>query len=94
MNIITNNRPRHTIDGYELSAKERAQFDYYNSDELDSATFFRYRDATYDIAEFMRATGDIALLGWHGMASDSYFSGTLIRIVDNGDSVIVARCYS
>jgi hypothetical protein len=93
MQIITNHKPRFTIDGFDLNARERAQFDYYDSESLDCATFFRYRGAVYDVAEFMRAPDSLALLGWHGYASDSYFSGTLIRLIDNGESVIVARFY-
>lgn len=72
-------------------------------DWMDSgAQFFRYRGQLYDLGEFVRIvppgqagggfahydhTGD--LVGWDGIATDSYFSGTVVKLVDDGDSVIV-----
>jgi len=93
MQIITNGVPRYTVDGYDLTAKERAEFDYMP--DIDSGLFFRYRGNVYDIGEFMRVdTNESHLENWHGYSSDSMFSGVLIRLVDNGESVIVARYYS
>jgi len=63
--------------------------------DIDSGLFFRYRGNVYDIGEFMRCESkDSPLASWHGYSSDSMFSGVLIRLVDNGESVIVARFYS
>lgn len=75
--VITNNVPRNLIDGYELSAKERAEFDYYRWPGIDpghpepwrdgeEATFFRYRGTLYDLGEFtanLRETGGTARTG-------------------------------
>jgi hypothetical protein len=95
LTIKTNNVPRYTVDGYELSPKERKDFDYYKPDDLDCATFFRYRGNVYDVAEFMRVDGIAEFKGWHGYSSDSYFSGILIKFPeDDQESVIVATYYS
>lgn len=100
MKITTNGVPRLVIDGYQLTATERAQLDYIDWDAYDrgeaiSAEFFRYRGELYDIHEFERSTID----GWDGMQSDSYFSATLFRYVRDGDDidsdrVIVGSYYS
>jgi ribosomal protein L30E len=92
MKIRTNNKPRHVIYGFELSNKERQEFDYYTGEELDNATFFRYKGNIYDVGEFMRCPDSLA--PWHGYSSDSYFSGVVVKIVDNGESVIVGQYFS
>ena len=88
--IITNNLPRHTMDRYELTEKESAEFDYLPDGE---GTFFRYRGHVYDLGEFMRTDNhDSPFAAWHGYSSDSYFSGILIKLPeDDCDSVIVGR---
>jgi hypothetical protein len=94
--IVTNNHPRDIIDAWELTPKEREQFDYLDwssiDDCTDSASFFRYRGELYDIGEFVRVTADMAMPfpRWDGYTSDTYFSGKLIRYVDNFERVIVA----
>jgi hypothetical protein len=95
LRIITNNVPRLVIDAYELTADERAQFDYLDwsaiDDGRDSATFTRYRGVLMDVGEFTVTD----LPGWDGIHHDSFFSGTLIRLcVDDSDSVVMARYYA
>ena len=92
--VITNNQPRDIIYGFELTEKESAEFDYYSSDELNSASFFRYRGQVYDMGQFMRTSGELSAQGWHGIATDTYFSGTVVRIDPDGESVTVGRVYS
>lgn len=92
MQIITNNNPRDIIRGYELTAKERAEFDYLAPDDLDMAGFIRYRGEVHPLADFVRivpraravgfehgADDDSPLLSWFGIMTDSYFSGLVIR---------------
>ena len=52
MEIITNNQPCFIIYGFELSDKEKEQFDYL--DNIDECSFFRYKGELYDLGEFMR----------------------------------------
>ena len=100
MQIITNHVPRFVVDAYELSPAERAEFDYLDWPAIergeDSATFVRYKGELHDLGEFLttselsRGAGHHDLSGWHGYRSDSFFSGLVVRFVDD-ESVIVGR---
>ena len=87
MKIITNNRPRAIIYFHELTEKEKKEFDWCNED--NAGGFFRYRGNTYALSEFM--TGGKDLRNWDGVAGDSYFSGTLVKICEDNDFVIAGR---
>ena len=90
MKIITNNQPRLLLYGYELTDKEKQDFDYL--EDIDSHSFLKYKGVMYDVSEFMRVDNDY-LKGWDGYSSESYFSGILLKYIDS-DHVIVARYYS
>ena len=99
MKIITNNKQRSIIYGFELSDKEKEQFDYL--DDIDECSFFRYKGDIYDMGEFIRIDQSIvphpqrsAWENWHGYSSDSFFSGVLVRYAGDYESVIVGRYYS
>lgn len=106
MKVITNLVPREVIDGLTLTEKEREQFDYLDWDKIesgnDSASFFRYKDELYDLGEFMRLPrfiGDESIpeakRRWDGYASDTYFSGTLVRYITDGyDNYVIVGRYS
>jgi hypothetical protein len=104
MTIITNHVPRDVVEAYELTPKEREEFDYHDWDKIergeDSPTFFRYKGEVYDLGEFS-STDNIfyhdplhPFRKWSGYLSDSYFSGMLVKYVDNFERVIVARYYT
>jgi len=94
MEIKTNHKPRPIVYGWELTEKERAEFDYL--DDINEGSFFRYKGHVYDLGEFMRTEqgGGLELLGWQGISTDSYFSGTIVRLSHDGESITVARIYS
>lgn len=101
LTIICNNVPRDILDGYDLTPAERAEFDYVNWPAIDagedSASFFRYRGTVYDLGEFLitRTMPEFSPLNrWDGYISDSFFSGVVVRYVDNFERVIVGRFYS
>ena len=99
MNIVTNNAPRQLINGFELSDKEREEFDYLGEDELCESVFFKYKGVIYDLNEFMRITDtmtlhDSQLKEWHGYMADSYFSGILVRYIERDEEVIVGQFFS
>lgn len=99
MEIVTNNVPRQLICGYELSDKERIEFDYLTDDELCGREFFKYKGELYDLGEFMRITDTMALHSgqlkeWHGYMADSYFSGILIRHNESYDEIVVGQFFS
>ena len=88
--IMTNNKPRQLIYGYELSDKQKQDFDYV--EDIDSHDFVKYKNNIYDLSEFMRIENNDNLKDWHGYSSDSYFSGTLVKYVDD-DTVIMGWYY-
>jgi hypothetical protein len=100
MRIKTNNVPRDVIDAYELSADERAEFDYLDWPAIergeDSASFVRYRGELYDLREFERwdSPASPTREGWDGFRSDSYFSGLVVRFVDDGERVVVGLAFA
>lgn len=87
--VITNNHPRNIIDAWELTPTEQAEFDYLDWPRImageDSASFFRYRGELYDLGEFTRG----GCKGWDGSKADSFFSGIVIRLVDNNERIVV-----
>jgi hypothetical protein len=97
--IRTNNVPRDVLYWYELTDKERAEFDYLETEEEQAqATFVRYKGWTYDLGDFMRCPSseqsnpqmrDAGFHHWDGYAGDSFFSGVLVRYVDDGERVIM-----
>lgn len=105
MEIRTNNKPRHIVYGFELSDKEKQEFDYLG-DDLDNAEFFRYKGQVYDLGEFVRiettrtnafttvAEKDSPLAAWHGISSDSYFSGVVVKYTPDYESVVVGQYFS
>jgi hypothetical protein len=93
--IKTNLVPRNMIYGYELTAKERKEFDFMSEEEIDQADFVRYKGYVYYLGNFMRYGVEHKGIIWDGCEGDSYFSGTLIHICkDNPEQVIMARIYS
>lgn len=98
MKIRTNNQPRRILYGCELTESERQEFDYI--EDIDFADcFVRYKGRVYDLGEFARITKVVAphpqregWENWDGYASDSFFSGVLVRYVDS-DSVVVATYF-
>lgn len=96
LRIITNNVPRDVVDAYELSEVERKEFDYLKWDAIeageDSASFFRYRGQLYDLGEFSttRVLPDFSpLRKWDGYLNDSFFSGLVVRYVEDCERIVV-----
>ena len=103
--IITNHVPRHLLFGYELTEKEASEFDYM--EDVNEGSFFRYRGSVYDLGEFQRIVEpgqksygfefhDLSgqFKGWHGINTDSFFSAVVVKIDDEGESVIVGTAIS
>ena len=71
---------------------ERSEFDYINWDKVekgeDSASFLLYRGDYYDLSEFTVPPPVFKNLGWDGYRPDSFFSGLLVKYVDD-ESVVV-----
>lgn len=90
MKIKTNNQPRDILTWYDLTPAERKEFDYLEEGE---GSFFRYKNHVYDLGEFMRVDHTAIPGDWHGYASDSYFSGVLVRYASDCEQVIVGTYF-
>jgi len=88
--IITNNQPRDIMYGFQLPKKYRKEFDYLTDEEYADQEFFVYKKQAYALSEFIFAAG---YKDWDRACSDSFFSGVLIRVVNDGDSVLVGWYY-
>lgn len=101
--IRTNNKPRHIVNGFELSDAERREFDYM--DDVTEGTFFRYKGLVYDIGEFSRIIEpgakrchpmecqSVDMQGWHGYLSDSFFSAIVLKWADDDHESIIVGTY-
>lgn len=94
--IITNGQARDLLALCDLTPSEASDFDYITGEDTYSPRLFRYKGAVYDANEFMRANGESApshrpFAAWHGVQADTYFSGVLIRYVDDFERIIVGR---
>ena len=97
MKITTNNISRDVIYGFDLTEAQKAEFDYL--DDIDGASFFKYKGQVYDLGEFMcidakRKPCLSPLAGWDGYSSDSFFSGIVVKYVDDCERVIVGTYYA
>ena len=89
MKIITDNKWKLFIYGSDLTEKERKDFDWEK--DIDSTNFIRYRNRVYSVNEFMRFDYNKGKVptefsGWDGYLGDSYFSGIVIKMSDNGEA--------
>ena len=99
LTIVTNNAPRNIIYGYELPESARIDFDYIDADEFHYHNFVLYKGNYYDLSDFMRIEPHNSFncitefQNWSGYHGESYFSGVLIKLVDD-ERVIMGRYYS
>ncbi len=94
MKIKCNNKPRHIIGHWELTEKEQSQFDYLPDGE---GSFFRYKNIIYDMGEFIRIAPHPQRPNWEKFdcyLSETFFSGVLVKVSEDLESVIVASYYS
>ena len=91
LRIITNHQPRPLLTRWDVPEGVLAsELDWIDPEEPGS--FFCYRGRWYELSEFMVAPTGLA--DWHGAAADSYFSGVVIRLSDDGEEVTVGTYLS
>ena len=80
LKIITNHHKRDIIYWYELTDKEKLEFDWIedNGHNPDEFMFFRYKGNVYCLSDFMLCN-DHFPGNWDGYSNDTYFSGILIK---------------
>jgi hypothetical protein len=98
MKIRTNHHRREILDGWQLTASERKQFDYLDwpaiDEGTDSASFIRYHGVVYDLGEMDGRAGE-SMPGWDAYQADSYSTGTVFKYVeDNYDTLVIVGRYS
>jgi len=95
LTITTDNKWRHLTYRSDVPASVLAdQFDYQNPEDTSDG-FFKYRGYWYHIDGFMRAADPSnPLTAWDGYAADSYFSGVVIKLSRDGESIMVGRYMS
>lgn len=72
----------------DLTKSEQKDLDYHQEDE--GLNFFRFKGQVYDLCQIGRF--DHAY--WHGSDMQSAWSGVLVHVCSNSDSVVVASYYS
>tara|TARA_R100001082_G_C4345744_1_gene152204 strand:+ start:179 stop:502 length:324 start_codon:yes stop_codon:yes gene_type:complete len=106
LRIITNHQPRPFLTRWDVPESVLASdFDWLDPEEPGS--FFCYRGRWYELSEFrgpldlsnLHAFSDetateLADNEWDGAAADSYFSGVVIRLSDDGEEVTVGTYLS
>jgi hypothetical protein len=66
----------------------QSEFDHL-PEEFDG--FFKYRRWWFHVSDFIRIPLEASeLKGWHGYAPDSFFSGVLIKVSEDGELFQVA----
>lgn len=70
-----------------------SQFDHLDTEESYDQ-FFQYRGYWYHISDFMGASGMTELKNWDGYASDSYFSGVVVKVSRDGEQYQVGTYFS
>ena len=95
--VKTNSQWRFLVNRHDVPAKVLAdQFAHLDEDEnLDG--FFCYRGWWYHLSDFMRLDGvgfGEDLTGWQGYTSDSAFSGVIVKLSRDGDSVMCGTYFS
>jgi hypothetical protein len=93
MTIKTNSRPRDLVSFAELTAEEQKDFDYIKGEDQYSPRLFRYKSNVYDTCEFKLTTPFPDFKGWDSFRPDSYFSGVLVRFVEDFEHVIAATYF-
>lgn len=101
MKITTNHQCRPTLMWYDLTTKEKKEFDYIEEEDQSSMLFVRYKGWVYDVGDFMRVPAEDGTAndynhmgGWDGYQSDSAFSGVLIRWTDSCGDYVVMGTYT
>ena len=92
--VFGNNHDVPIVCGFELTDKEKREFDYLSDSELDESTFFRYKGNVYYTGEFERTQGSGLESIADGIHNDTYFSGILVKYCEDNDFIKVYTFYS
>lgn len=93
--IHTNGQSRPLLNWWELTPKEQEFFDY----ATEESEFFRYKGELYCLEDFTSVNsiwdnGSLFKeLGFDAYMTDTFFSAVCVKLVDDGESVIVSLVF-
>lgn len=91
LTIRTDNKWKQLKYRYEVpKAVLSTQFDYLDEDDGNDG-FILYKGHWYHTSDFMRLPSGGDFKGWDGAASDSYFSGVIVKLAKNGEEYIIGN---
>lgn len=94
MKITTNNHWREFKYAHEVPTDVIEWNDHLNEDERCDG-WINYCRHWYHLSDFLRITNaSDEMSQWHGYRSDSFFSGILIRLSDDGERYQIATYIS
>ena len=99
LTIKSNNVPRNYSYGVNFNGKERTemleQFDYLTEEDFNQHRFINYKGFWYDLCDFMLVRdNELKKLKWDGISTDTYFSGVIVRYVEDDEQVVMGTCFS
>ena len=93
--IISNYHNRKFLCVYDIPHKIREdQFDYMDDECFKHSQFIKYNGDYYSLGEFAVIYNKCPFEGWNGYASETTFSGVLIKVSDDGESYKIASYYN
>lgn len=97
--VTTDHKWKNLLYGYELPESVLSDFDYIEPEELPTRSFIKYKGGYYDVGDIMRIDPEREhypeeFKSWHGYVSETFFSGILVRLSDDGEQYQIASYYS
>lgn len=89
--IRTNRQWRHFVYRHDVPGDVLERYFDWTDPETEIDGFFRYQGVWYHVSQFMRCPPGSSFERWDGYSSESFFSGVLIRLSDDGESYQVGR---
>lgn len=76
---------------YEVPKKVLARYDWLD-DDAKADGWVKYKNEYMHLSDFMRLPGASGMSrDWNGYSSDSFFSGTVIKMTDDGEEYKIGR---
>ena len=89
--IVTNGHHRELQCLSDIPAGAAEDFDYIDEEEHYSPRLVQYRGAWYDINDMIvtSQSGQLSLSEWEAYASETFFSGVVVRFVPEEDYEVI-----
>lgn len=92
--VKTDHKWRDLVYRHDVPAEVLAsEFDYQDAEDVLDG-FFCYRGCWYHLDGFMRIENNPDLTGWDAYASDSYFSGVVIKLSKDCEQIKIGTYFS